>query len=92
MTLQEAVEAPRVFIQNGPLEVEDGFPPHVRAALEARGHEVKIVPRVAGGMNGVLMDPHSRQLRGAACRRADGAPMGMSGGYTDRVTSPGVPV
>ena len=92
MTLQEAVEAPRVWIQSGPLEVEESVPEHVRAALRERGHQVKVVPRVAGGMTGVLVDPESGLLHGAACWRADGTPVGMSGGFTDRIASPGVPV
>jgi gamma-glutamyltranspeptidase / glutathione hydrolase len=92
MTLQEAVEAPRVFTQGDVLEVEEGIPDEVRAALRDRGHGVVAVARVAGGMNGVSMDAESRLLHGAACWRADGSPAGLSGGYTDRVTSPGVPV
>jgi gamma-glutamyltranspeptidase/glutathione hydrolase len=92
MSLQEAVEAPRVWTQGGALEVEQAIPETVRAGLRDRGHEVKPVPRVAGGMNGVLVDPETGRLRGAACWRADGTAVGMSGGYTDRVGAPGVPV
>jgi gamma-glutamyltranspeptidase/glutathione hydrolase len=92
MTLQEAVEAPRVWVQHGPLEVEEGVPEEVRAALRDRGHQVKVVPRVAGGMNGVLVDAPTGLLHGAACWRADGTPVGMSGGFTHRIASPGVPV
>ena len=95
MTLQEAVEAPRVWAQHGPpasLELEEGIPPDVRAQLRALGHHVQVVPRVAGGMNGVQVDPATTLLHGAACWRADGTPAGMSGGYTDRIATPGVPV
>jgi gamma-glutamyltranspeptidase/glutathione hydrolase len=91
MTPQEAVEAPRLWTDGGALELEEGFPAEVRAALAARGHEVKVVPRVAGGMNGVLRDPTTGLLHGVACWRADGTPVGMSGGFTDRVAVPGVP-
>lgn len=94
MTLQEAVEAPRVWAQHGPpgpLEIEGGFPPAVRQRLEALGHNVQVVPRVAGGMNGVQLDSEHGMLHGAACWRADGAPMGMSGGYAVQPTAPGVP-
>jgi gamma-glutamyltranspeptidase/glutathione hydrolase len=38
------------------------------------------VPKVAGGMNGVLVD-EGGLLHGAACWRADGTPMGISGGH-----------
>lgn len=79
MTLQEAVEAPRVWTEGGVLEVEAAFPDAVVAALEARGHEVVRVPRVAGGMNAVSLDPDG-MLTGAACWRADGTPVAVAGG------------
>ena len=44
------------------------------------GHRVQVVPKVAGGMNGVLRDAATGLLRGAACWRADGTPIGISGG------------
>src|SRR5438270_12698993 len=58
MTLQEAVEAPRVWTEGAELEVEDGFPDLVglTLALAALGHSAKVVEKVAGGMNGVLID------------------------------------
>jgi len=81
MTLQEAVEAPRVWTEGGPLLVEDRFPnlATLVAELEAMGHQVQVVPKVAGGMNGVLRDD-AGLLHGAACWRADGSPVGLSGG------------
>jgi gamma-glutamyltranspeptidase/glutathione hydrolase len=91
MSLQEAVEAPRIWTNGGVLEIEEGFRPEVRMQLAALGHEVTVVPRVAGGMNGVLRDPATALLHGAACWRADGTPMGISGGFTDRIAVPGVP-
>jgi gamma-glutamyltranspeptidase/glutathione hydrolase len=92
MTLQEAVEAPRIWTDGGALEVEEGIPDEVRRQLAALGHEIKPVPRVAGGMNGVMADPATGRLRGAACWRADGTPIGISGGFTSRVAAPGVPI
>ena len=58
MTLQEAVEAPRVWTEGAQLELEDGFADvfGLKVALEALGHPVTIVEKVAGGMNGVLVD------------------------------------
>jgi len=53
----------------------------VRKELETRGHTVFPVNRIAGGMNGVLRD-ESGMLHGGACWRADGSPMGISGGRT----------
>jgi gamma-glutamyltranspeptidase/glutathione hydrolase len=89
MTIQEAVEAPRIWtmgIRGTPGEnliVEDGSPEEVRRLLSARGHEVIPVPKIAGGMNGVMRDPETGLLHGGACWRADGTPMGVSGGGAD---------
>ena len=83
MTLQEAVEAPRVWTQGmGPgqaLEVEAGIAPAVRAELAAMGHEVTVLPHVAGGMCGIRFHEDG-MLEGAACWRADGTAIGVDGG------------
>lgn len=79
MTLQEAVEAPRIWTMGEELLVEEVVPKPVMDELARMGHKVKPFPRVAGGMNGVLVD-ESGLLHGAACWRADGAPAGLSGG------------
>ena len=92
MSLQEAVEAPRIWTDGGDLELEEGVPSSVRAQLAGMGHRIRVVPRVAGGMNGVLRDPESALLHGAACWRADGTPMGMSGGFTSIARDAGVPL
>jgi len=81
MSLQEAVEAPRVWTQGQTVELEATFGDGVRAGLEALGHDITVVPNVAGGMNGVQIDPRSGQMVGAACWRADGSPAGLAGGY-----------
>ncbi|MDE2837675.1 MAG: gamma-glutamyltransferase [Chloroflexota bacterium] len=80
MTLQEAVEAPRVWTQGQSLEVERGIAPRMRERLQAMGHDVEEVAKVAGGMNGVMFDHRRGVMRGAACWRADGTPAGFSGG------------
>lgn len=80
MTLQEAVEAPRIWTQGPVLEVEQGIAAGVRHALMVRGHEVQVVPKVAGGMNGIWIDRELGRFHGAACWRADGTPAGLSGG------------
>ncbi|BBK33666.1 gamma-glutamyltranspeptidase/glutathione hydrolase [Stella humosa] len=79
MALQEAVEAPRLWTQGGPVEVEDAVPEAVRAELAARGHEVAAMPHVAGGMNAIAFGEDGT-LTGAACWRADGTPIGVAGG------------
>ena len=92
MTLQEAVEAPRVWTEGAQLELEEGFPDvrGLKVALEALGHPVTMVEKVAGGMNGVLVDDEG-WLHGAACWRADGVPIGISGGAARPSTESGVP-
>src|SRR6202165_984458 len=92
MTSQEAVEAPRVWTEGGQLELEDGFSDvsGLKAALEALGHPVTIVEKVAGGMNGVLVDENG-WLHSAACWRADGVPIGISGGPARESAESGVP-
>jgi gamma-glutamyltranspeptidase / glutathione hydrolase len=80
MSLQEAVEAPRVWTQGEELEVETAVPAAVRAGLAARGHRVVAIPHVAGGMGAISFDPDGLRT-GAACWRADGTPVGIGGGY-----------
>ena len=82
MTLQQAVEAPRLWDRGPTLEIEQGFADvaNLKLELERRGHQVETPFKVAGGMNGIMRDAQTGLLRGAACWRADGAPMGFSGG------------
>ena len=80
MSLQDAVEAPRVWTQGQDLEVEASIGEDVRAALAARGHHVVAVPHVAGGMGAIAFE-RDGSLTGASCWRADGSPVGIGGGY-----------
>ena len=80
MSLQEAVEAPRMWTQGQDLEVELGVAEAVRAGLAARGHHVVPLPHVAGGMGAIAFDADGT-LTGASCWRADGSPVGVGGGY-----------
>jgi gamma-glutamyltranspeptidase/glutathione hydrolase len=79
MSLQEAVEAPRVWTEGHALEVEFAVPDGVRATLASMGHDVLAVPTVAGGMNAIQFHDDG-SLMGAACWRADGTPIGLAGG------------
>ena len=79
MSLQEAVEAPRIWTEGGILEIEEAIPERVAHELAARGHLITRVQRVAGGMNAVSRDADGT-LTGAACWRADGTPVAVSGG------------
>jgi gamma-glutamyltranspeptidase/glutathione hydrolase len=85
MSIQQAVEAPRVWTMGlsgtpeGRLHVEPGFSDGALKKLAEMGHDVLEVPKVAGGMNGVMVDDEGR-MHGGACWRADGTPMAYSGG------------
>lgn len=79
MSLQEAVEAPRIFTQGDVLELETNLFERLAPAMEQRGHRVQNAPRVAGGMNAIAFQPDGT-LTGAACWRADGTPVGIGGG------------
>ncbi len=80
MSLQEAVEAPRIWTQGQNLEVEEALPTRGRDALTARGHDVVAVTTVGGGMNGITFDPETSAMTGSACWRADGSPAALGGG------------
>ena len=79
MTPQRAVEAPRMWTMGGPLELEPGIPDAVADALTARGHSVKRVRRIAGGMGAIGFGGDGMMI-GAACWRADGTPIAVAGG------------
>ena len=79
MTMQQAVEAPRLWTQGQEVEVEDGLPQAGREALRAMGHDLAVVPHVAGGMNGIEF-AEDGSMTGAACWRADGTAIGLGGG------------
>ena len=80
MSLQEAVEAPRVWTQGFGLELEPQFPDAVADSLRSRGHQIQRVPNVGGGMGAIRFHANG-DLEGASCWRADGTPIGVSGGY-----------
>jgi len=79
MSLQEAVEAPRVWTQGQDAELEEGFGTEVRRAVGGLGHPVVSVPHVAGGMCAIQFEPDGSMI-GASCWRADGVPIGLGGG------------
>ncbi len=79
MSLQEAVEAPRVWTEGNALEVEPAVPESVRSRLTSLGHQVVAMATVAGGMNAIQFNGDG-SMTGAACWRADGTPVGLAGG------------
>jgi gamma-glutamyltranspeptidase / glutathione hydrolase len=79
MSLQEAVEAPRVWTEGNALEVEHAIPESARAKLRALGHDVVEMSTVGGGMNAIQFHGDGT-MSGAACWRADGTPVALAGG------------
>lgn len=79
MSLQEAVEAPRVWTEGNALEVEQSVSEGTRAELTALGHKVAPVGTVGGGMNGIAFHDDGT-MSGSACWRADGTAIGLGGG------------
>jgi len=79
MDLQSAIEAPRIFCEGGALEMEDAIDGGVAEDLSRRGHSVARLPRIGGGMNAICFNADNT-LTGAACWRADGVPVAVSGG------------
>lgn len=86
MSIQEAVEAPRVFTWGQEAELERGFAVSVHEAVAALGHRVSPVDHVAGGMCAIAFGADGAMI-GAACWRADGVPMGVGGGSARAGTS-----
>ena len=85
MSVQEAVEAPRLWTQGQEVEVESAFPLEVREALAKKGHDVAVMPHIGGGMNAIQFgasgpDGQAENFTGAACWRADGTPVALAGG------------
>ncbi len=79
MSLQEAMEAPRVWTQGESVEVEKRYGDAAMAGLKALGHAVAPSPCIGAGMNGIAIADDGT-LTGAACWRADGAAVGIGGG------------
>jgi gamma-glutamyltranspeptidase / glutathione hydrolase len=88
MTLQEAVEAPRLWTQGQALEVEETYGDP--SGLQKRGWDILSVPHVGGGMTAIEI---AETVIGAACWRADGVALGMGGGTAREGTKfwPGAP-
>jgi len=80
MDIQEAIEAPRVRVYTDrTVDAEARIPAHVRAAMEARGHVIRVLPDyswVVGGGQGVTRDPATGTLAGGADPRRDGYAIG----------------
>ncbi|MEM0908917.1 MAG: hypothetical protein AAGJ94_16240, partial [Pseudomonadota bacterium] len=79
MSLQEAVEAPRLWTDGHVVEVEKRYGEAPASALGARGYTVVPVAHIGGGMNAIGFGAEGT-LEGAACWRADGTVAALGGG------------
>jgi gamma-glutamyltranspeptidase/glutathione hydrolase len=86
MSLQQAVEAPRVWTQGQHVEVEHYFSDGLGTELAQMGHDVTLVPHIGGGMNAIQFGPDG-MMTGSACWRADGTPIGIGGGLAKQGVS-----
>ena len=79
MNIQSAMEAPRFSkktFEGCDVEMEDRIPPDVRAALEARGHQIQLrggFSSAVGGGQAVMRDFSTGVNYGASDPRKDGA-------------------
>ena len=80
MSVQEAVEAPRVWTQGQEVELENGISEAVMTNVAKKGHRVMPVTAIGGGMSVVRFEPGG-MLSGASCWRADGHAVGIGGGF-----------
>ncbi|OWW05062.1 gamma-glutamyltransferase [Rhizobium sp. R72] len=76
MDLQLAIDAARVYYQNGRVEAERGVDASIMADLQERGHVVVTAPKPLGGGQAVLIDWEKGTLTGASDPRKDGCAIG----------------
>ena len=75
--LQEAIDAPRVFPQDGVVEVERSVPSGVLSDLEDLGHKLRVANDPLGGAQAIRIDHDSGLLTGASDPRKDGQVVGF---------------
>ena len=80
MNVQESIEAPRLRCPQGTeLHMEERFPPHVRRAMESKGHDVVVLEpwsMSVGGAQGIQVDSDAGVFQGGADPRRDGGAIG----------------
>lgn len=77
MDIQQAIDLPRLFIEDERLGLEHGFPEDARAGLVAKGHDVFVVERPWGGGQGIVIDWERGLLIGGSDPRKDGCAIGF---------------
>ncbi|MEO1197632.1 MAG: gamma-glutamyltransferase family protein [Pseudomonadota bacterium] len=77
MDVQSALDAPRAFIEGGPLAVEHTVPETTQAQLSAMGHRVEIASKPWGGGQAIWIDHDRGVLIGGSDPRKDGCAIGF---------------
>ena len=77
MDIQQALDAPRFFLYDGELQVEQTIPASVRSSLSGFGHKVVDAESPHGGGQGIVIDWENGVLQGGSDPRKDG----MAAGY-----------
>jgi len=76
MDVQEALDFPRVFFQDGHLEAESGVPADVVSEMQAMGHDVRPRAEAWGGGQAIHIHPDTGVLSGGSDPRKDGCALG----------------
>ena len=79
MTIDEAIEAPRIHAMEKDLYLEDRIPEEVISRLRKKGHQVKVMgsfDAYFGGAQGILIKKGGKILCGGADSRRDGVAVG----------------
>ncbi|RQW06610.1 MAG: gamma-glutamyltransferase [Calditrichaeota bacterium] len=79
MTMDEAIEAPRIHASGSTLHLEGRISEKVRHELESRGHRLKVhddFDNYFGGAQGIFIDNKKGNLTGGADSRRDGVVAG----------------
>jgi len=77
MDPQEALDAPRVFYENGEIVAEAGISDESVNALEKMGHQVLRADEPLGGGQAILIDHVTGTLTGGSDPRKDGCALGL---------------
>jgi gamma-glutamyltranspeptidase/glutathione hydrolase len=76
MDVQEALDFPRIFFEDGHLEAEPGVPRSVITELQTMGHDVRARQEAWGGGQVIRIDPETGVLSGGSDPRKDGCALG----------------
>lgn len=76
MSIQEAIDHPRIFARGDVLETENTIPPDVVTGLRALGHRPTPAPNPLGTAQAIWIDRRRGLLRGGADPRRDGIALG----------------